>query len=133
MELQEQHRRIEEWAQRQIASWANHPEAQKQVIATIPGQVELLKQLVSQGWELVAPSYPVIDWRAFSPSADAPKRIEVWKFSVDDLYAECQARAGEAPKCHPKACCEKAETINCVCAQAWRCPEHGEMHHGTHD
>lgn len=33
----------------------------------------------------------------------------------------------------PGRCCEAAQKIECVCAAAWRCPTHGEHHHGTHD
>lgn len=30
-------------------------------------------------------------------------------------------------------CCEKAEPMPCVCSYAFKCPEHGERHYGTHD
>jgi len=30
-------------------------------------------------------------------------------------------------------CCAKAEVLPCVCAYAFRCPDHGERHIGTHD
>lgn len=30
-------------------------------------------------------------------------------------------------------CCEKAHSIPCVCTAAWRCPEHGDTHVGSHD
>lgn len=33
----------------------------------------------------------------------------------------------------PRACCENAERIVCVCADSYRCTEHGEVHYGTHD
>jgi len=133
METKLQNAIIDNWAKKQIESMAHHPEAQKQVSESMPGQVELLKKVVGMGWELIAPSYPIIDWRAFKPSADAPKKVEVWKFSPDALLAECSARDNEAPKCHTRACCEKAVLIRCVCDCAWSCPEHGSAHHGTHD
>jgi len=30
-------------------------------------------------------------------------------------------------------CCEKATPSNCVCTYSFTCPDHGEMHVGTHD
>lgn len=30
-------------------------------------------------------------------------------------------------------CCEKAYAFYCVCAYNRRCPDHGEVHVGTHD
>lgn len=36
-------------------------------------------------------------------------------------------------KTHSLACCEKAVPTFCVCTWSFRCPEHGERHHGTHD
>lgn len=32
-----------------------------------------------------------------------------------------------------RICCEKAEYTNCVCTRSYKCPEHGEVHVGTHD
>jgi hypothetical protein len=36
-------------------------------------------------------------------------------------------------KIGPHACCEKAHVTNCVCAYSYTCPEHGDIHIGTHD
>jgi hypothetical protein len=33
----------------------------------------------------------------------------------------------------PFRCCEKAVQIPCVCAWAWKCEEHGELHVGSHE
>jgi hypothetical protein len=30
-------------------------------------------------------------------------------------------------------CCPKAKWIDCVCSVAFKCPEHGQRHIGTHD
>ena len=30
-------------------------------------------------------------------------------------------------------CCPTAEGIPCCCLEAWTCPDHGVIHHGTHD
>lgn len=30
-------------------------------------------------------------------------------------------------------CCSEMKRMSCVCAEAWRCPDHGEWHFGTHD
>lgn len=38
-----------------------------------------------------------------------------------------------AEKVSPIACCEQAQFIPCVCAYAFRCPVHGDRHHGTHE
>lgn len=34
---------------------------------------------------------------------------------------------------HGRLCCDKAEYTACVCARSYKCPEHGEVHVGTHD
>jgi hypothetical protein len=44
--------------------------------------------------------------------------------------AQCQ-RAEDIR--YGRLCCDKAEYINCVCAYATSCPEHGDKHVGTHD
>jgi len=45
----------------------------------------------------------------------------------------CSPECREADTKRRYACCDKAVQIPCVCSYAFRCPEHGERHVGTHD
>lgn len=33
----------------------------------------------------------------------------------------------------PLACCPRSQVLQCVCAYAYSCPDHGTRHMGTHD
>lgn len=33
----------------------------------------------------------------------------------------------------PLACCPRAHALQCVCAYAYECPDHGTRHMGTHE
>lgn len=44
-----------------------------------------------------------------------------------------RAKNNPIPFLRDKACCEKATQPFCVCMIHWTCPEHGEVHIGTHD
>jgi len=62
---------------------------------------------------------------------------------LPDLVKERAHRDIEEKTCSPEcrmvdyirryACCEKAKPMQCVCAHAFTCPDHGSMHIGTHD
>ena len=133
MNAQEQENVLTEWSEKVLHAYGNMPAHLTQLQKTIPEQLVLLRELVAKGWELHPPNGSRLDWNAYRPSYDAPKKVIIWALTPKLLQEACQARQNELPKCHPKACCEKAEIINCVCEIAWNCPEHGTRHHGTHD
>lgn len=61
------------------------------------------------------------------------------KIRVHDCGCQILVSAGRAiEKCalHAigwRACCLQATRPFCVCAENYSCPEHGDVHYGTHD
>lgn len=50
------------------------------------------------------------------------------------VRAKQQASPTPTPaRTYPHACCARAQPLQCVCAYAYTCPEHGTKHIGTHD
>lgn len=65
------------------------------------------------------------------------KNEHVWRLAKtlaeeDPSLSEFDAKR-RAENILSMACCDKARSINCVCAYSFICPEHGERHIGSHD
>lgn len=63
-----------------------------------------------------------------------PVDAETYKFAVrrfEKQLCSDECRRAEHIKLH--ACCDKATPSPCVCTYSFSCPEHGNMHVGTHD
>lgn len=59
--------------------------------------------------------------------AIAPPRLPTEETNAFEHYVKAKRVI------RPQACCEKAQPLQCVCAYAYTCPEHGDKHNGTHD
>ena len=61
-----------------------------------------------------------------SLAALAVRRLERMSCGLVDCIKKDEVRTG-------RLCCEKATYTLCSCARSYTCPDHGDVHVGTHD